>query len=67
MWGEFYPFFNIDSGLKDATVTDGVTETNEADATWCHFDREQESNTWRLLFQMGDEFSDWEGMYYTFT
>ena len=66
MWAEFYPFFNIAEGEGLKNPTDTLTK-NEATATWCHFDYEQENMTWRLLFQMGDEFSDWEGLYYEFT
>jgi len=49
--------------LSQATVG----EVNETGATWCNFLKEQTNMTYRILFQMGDEFSDWEGVYYTFT
>ena len=36
--------------------------------TWCNFSTTTfASTTWRLMFQMGDEFSDWEGLKYEFT
>eukprot|EP00353_Schmidingerella_taraikaensis_P013252 CAMPEP_0185578566 /NCGR_PEP_ID=MMETSP0434-20130131/13011_1 /TAXON_ID=626734 ORGANISM="Favella taraikaensis, Strain Fe Narragansett Bay" /NCGR_SAMPLE_ID=MMETSP0434 /ASSEMBLY_ACC=CAM_ASM_000379 /LENGTH=153 /DNA_ID=CAMNT_0028196397 /DNA_START=18 /DNA_END=479 /DNA_ORIENTATION=- len=63
LWLQFIPEFFSDAIKTPATVG----EVNETGATWCNFLKEQTNMTYRILFQMGDEFSDWEGVYYTFT
>ena len=70
MWLEYETTFlqsgnyNPNGTIDSAT---GVAQVNEAGATWCNHSLEQQNETWRLMFQMGDEFSDWEGLKYTFT
>ena len=53
LWMEFVPYFSEE-------------KENAKGESWCKFEESQLSQTFRLLFQMGDEFSDWEGVYYDF-
>ena len=51
----------------DKVDSNGKAQTNASADTWCSFSLKQINQTWRLLFQLGDEYSDWEGLEYTFT
>ena len=66
LWLEYEPWFDID-GNVDKVGSDGNAQTNASADSWCNFSLKQFNQTWRLLFQMGDEYSDWEGLEYTFT
>ena len=44
-----------------------VPKFGEEEESWCVHATPELNETWRLLFQMGDNFSDWEGVEYTFT
>ena len=69
MWLEYELTF-LSTGNYNPMGTlndDGTDITNEPGATWCNHESEQQNETWRLMFQMGDEFSDWEGVKYTNT
>ena len=66
MWLEYEPWFSTD-GNYAKTDAGGNAQTNGASETWCSYALQQINSTWRVYFQMGDEYSDWEGMKYTFT
>ena len=57
-WLQYQAYFSSSNGVDDTA--------NESTDNWCEFSQDQSNMTWRILFQMGDEFSDWEGLEYTF-
>ena len=63
MWLEYEPTFSL-TAKADAN---GNAQSNSTSENWCNFTKEQNNPTFRILFQMGDSYSDWQGVKHTFS